>query len=149
MKKIIVHILITALFTSPLFAADIYLSLSAHGQRTDLGISGFVPESGKVEEAKLGRLVSDVLTNDLLFSRYFNIVEGGPAYTGKNEELLDWQQRGANVLVCGKAGIRKNELVVTGQIFDIDSQKVIWEKTFTRSIEDYRYIAHDLNDEII
>lgn len=148
-KFILYELLLIVSLSTFVFGADIYLTLSAHGQRTDLGISGFVPENDKVEEAKLGRLVTEVLINDLLFSRYFNIVEGGPLYTGKNEELLDWQQRGANVLVCGKVSLRKNELVVTGQLFDIYSQKVIWEKTFYGSVDEFRYIAHDLNDEII
>ena len=137
------------LSASSVFSADIYLSLSAHGQRMELGISGFSPENGKVDEAKLGRLVTDVLTNDLLFSRYFNLVEGGPVYTGKPEELLDWQKREANVLLCGKAAIKRNELYITCQVFDIYAQKIIWEKTFNREIEDYRYIAHDINDELI
>ena len=43
-------ILCFILFSQNVFATDVYLSLSAHGQRMDLGIGGFIPKTASIEE---------------------------------------------------------------------------------------------------
>ena len=131
------------------YSSDIYLGLTAHGNRMELGMAGFVPVDGTVEEAKYGRLIQDVLRNDLLFSRYFNLIEDGPLYTGKDTELVDWQDKGANVLVCGKISLSGRSIELTGQLFDVYGKSIIWEKVFKGDIDDIRAIAHELNDDMI
>ena len=54
-------------------AADIYLGLSARGQRADFWFAGINPENGTLDESKLCRQTGEVLLADMLFSRYFNI----------------------------------------------------------------------------
>jgi TolB protein len=130
-------------------AVDVYLSLSSHGQRMELGVAGFLPMTPTIDESKLSRQVQEVLLDDLLFSRYFNIIENGPFYTGKKEELEDWESRGANVLAVGKIKVQGDRMSLTGQLYDVYSKQVIWEKTYTDSASAFRRLAHELNDDII
>ena len=130
-------------------ASDIYLGLTAHGQRMDIGIAGFTSPQEKIEDARVGRLIQDILRNDMLLSRYFNIIEGGPLYTGNPDELADWENRGANVLVCGSVKFQGRKLSLTAQLLDIGSRQVIWEKTLQADSDEYRLLAHRLNDEIV
>jgi TolB protein len=136
-------------FSFSLDAADIYLGLTAHGNRMELGMAGFIPANGTVDEAKFARLIQDVLRNDLLFSRYFNLVEDGPMFTGKDAEIVDWQDKGANVLVCGKLAQHNRDIELTGQLYDVYGKSVIWEKVFKGTLDDLRSLAHDMNDEVI
>lgn len=148
LKKIFV-ILILVLSAGCCYAIDVYLSLSAHGQRLELGFAGFIPQNATIEDTKLCREIQDVLRYDLLFSRYFNISEGGPLYTGKDEELQEWVDIGANTLICGKLKRNESGLVLIGQLLDIASKQVIWESTYVGTENDYRRIAHELNDDIV
>src|SRR3989339_25429 len=61
MRQFIFTFLFCALCVLPdLNAAEVYLSLAAHGNRSALGISGFVPKSQTIEEAKYAREIQDI-----------------------------------------------------------------------------------------
>ncbi len=130
-------------------AADVYLGLSAHGQRAEFGFAGFFPSNGTLEEAKVGRQLGEVLLADMLYSRYFNIAEGGPLFTGKPEEIQEWTNRGCDVLVCGKISITGDQASITAQLFDLGSRQMIWEHVYTGPKSEYRRFAHEINDEIV
>ncbi|HBU69550.1 MAG TPA: hypothetical protein DEE98_04105 [Elusimicrobia bacterium] len=149
MFKYTVSAILALLLSAVVCATDIYLSLSAHGSRMEMGAAGFVPQTPTIEESKASREILEVLLSDLLFSRYFNIVEDGPLYTGKDEELKIWAERGANILICGRIRISKGELILTVQALDIGSKQPIWEKVFNGKQQDIRKIAHEANDDII
>lgn len=151
MFKIIFQLLSTCILLSytTLGATDVYLQLMAHGQRIDIGIAGFMPQTPSLDESKYARQIQEVLRYDMLFARYFNILDDGPAYNAKDAELAEWVNEGAEILVCGKIKIKQNEITLTGQLLDIGSRKVIWEKIFTGTTENYRRLAHELNDELI
>jgi len=156
LKSQISNLKITTLLISVLLvycpclnAADIYLGLSARGQRADFGFAGIAPGNGTPDESKLCGQTGEVLLADMLFSRYFNIMEGGPVFTGKPEELQEWTNKGADILVSGSLKINNDQVSLTGQLFDIASRQPIWSKTFTGNIKAYRSLAHQMNDEII
>jgi len=130
-------------------ATDVYLSLSSHGQRGQLGLAGFVPETPTVDESKIGRDIQETLRFDLLFSRYFNLLEDGPFYSGQEEQLKNWSEQGADMLICGKIKVKDRQISLTGQLFDIGSKQVIWQKTYNGDLNEYRHLAHELNDDII
>ena len=130
-------------------AADVYLGLSAHGQRAEFGFAGLFPVNGTLEESKMCRELGEVVLADMLFSRYFDIAEGGPLFTGKPEDAQEWTNRGSDVLVCGKLALANGVITVTGQLFDLGSRQMIWEKTYSGPQKDYRSLAHVINDEII
>lgn len=143
--------LLTALacFAGRAYSADVYLGLSARGDRAEFGFSGIYAENGMPDESKVARQLSEVLLADMLYSRYFNISEGGPVYTGKPEELQEWIKRGVDILVSGKLGVSGDKISVTGQLYDMGSGQQIWSKTYTGHIREYRALAHLINDEIV
>ncbi|MFC1501241.1 Tol-Pal system beta propeller repeat protein TolB [Elusimicrobiota bacterium] len=148
-KSILLAVLILVFVSLRLFSADIYLKLSGHGQRTDIGIAGFVPKTPTVEESKYARDLKMIVVNDLLFARYFNIIESGPAYTGKQGEMEQWKDNGANILVAGDIKITEKNINLTIKLYDVFSNASIWEKSFIKHIKSYRMLAHQVNNEII
>lgn len=128
---------------------EIYLTLSNHGQRTEIGLAGFMPLSQTVDEARAAREIGEVLRFDLLFSRYFNLVEDGPLYSGKDEELLAWADRGAGMIICGTVRLRGSEVVLTGRLLDVGSKQAVWEKTYIGGVKESRRMAHELNDDLL
>jgi TolB protein len=146
--KLIFLVFLSTNILHPLAAIDVYLTLSSHNMRSAMGIAGFFPVTPTVEESKYSRQIQEVLTNDLLFSRYFNIVDGGPLYTGKIEEIKAWESIGISVLVTGNITIDQNKVTLKGQLFDI-SGELIWEKSFEGETSSYRSLAHKLSDEIV
>jgi TolB protein len=133
----------------PARATDVYLSLSTHGQRMETGLAGFVPVSQTVDEARYCRQMQDVVRNDILFSRYFNLIEDGPLYTGKPEELKDWENRGVNMLIAGNVQAGGETLTLTGQLVDVGSGQKIWEKKYTGTPAEFRVLAHRMSDDIV
>lgn len=136
-------------FSTAAGATDVYLSLSAHGQRMELGLAGIVPEQETPEEERMCLDAVEILRFDLLFSRYFNLLEDGPVLTGKDEELKVWGDSGANVLVSGKLRLHNGGLSLTGQLVDVGSGKPVWEKRYTGQAKDLRSLVHAFNDDIV
>ncbi|MGA2090057.1 MAG: Tol-Pal system beta propeller repeat protein TolB [Endomicrobiales bacterium] len=149
MKKFLTVFVSAVCVSSVISATDVYLSLSNHAQRSDLGVAGFVPLTPTVEESKLSRELQEVLQDDLLFSRYFNIIDDGPMYTGREEELKDWDSRGASMVISGSVQISGEGFRLTGRLVDVGSKQVTWEKTYTGDVLSFRRLAHDLNDDIV
>lgn len=130
-------------------SADVYLSLSSHSSRSGLGIAGFYPQTPTVEESKAGREIQSVLTDDLLFSRYFNIIEGGSPFTGKIDDIKGWNSFGAAAVVAGSIKIAGEKISFRLQLYDLSSLQIIFENTYEANISDYRMLAHRANDDII
>lgn len=128
---------------------DVYLSLSDHSQRNDLGVAGFAPATPTVDESRLSRQLQEVLQDDLLFSRFFNIVEDGPLFTGREEEIVEWRNLGAVMIVGGSLALAGEEARVTARLIDAGSGKPVWEKQYTGDVHSFRRIAHDINDDIV
>ncbi|MCX5779067.1 MAG: Tol-Pal system beta propeller repeat protein TolB [Elusimicrobia bacterium] len=149
MKKIVLMCALVGLMPAMAPATDVYLSLSSHAQRSELGVAGFAPATPTVDESKLSREIQEVLRDDLLFSRYFNIIEEGPMYTGKEEELKDWEARGAAMVVSGSLKVSGEDVRLIGRLVDIGSKRVVWEKKYDGNTLSFRQLAHDMNDDII
>jgi len=145
--------LTVALCATSLFARDaLYLELSAHGDRLDLGLADFGTQRAKVEEAQLARQIRDVAQQDLLFPRIFNIVEGGAAPVKNEVPFESWRELGCDVLVTGKVNtgwFRSNQFEFTGVLYDVVSMNVILQKKYSADVTDYRRVAHEWADEIV
>ena len=132
-----------------LCAADVYLSLSSQANRTAIGIGGFYPLTPTVDESNIGRQVQSVVTDDLLFSRYFNLAEGGQSYTGKEDDIRSWSSLGVNIVLAGSVKIDGQKIILTARLFDTGSAQPVFEKDFVAEVAAYRYLAHSVSDEII
>ncbi|MBI4397090.1 MAG: PD40 domain-containing protein [Elusimicrobia bacterium] len=132
-------------------AADpLYLELSAHGQRLDLGLADFSTSRQKVEEASVARQIRDVVRSDLLFPRVFNLVEGGVPPVRQRVSMDSWKELGADVLVTGTvdAGwFGRTEF--SGTLYDVSSGETILHKRYMMEPGQERRIAHEWADEIV
>ena len=130
-------------------ATDIYLTLSSHGQRMNLGIAGFMPATPSGDEVKSIKQVNNVLRNDLIYSRYFNIVEGGLPVSGRKDEFEDWKSRGADIILSGVVKIEAGEMALTVKLFDVESGEAIWQQDFNSGSDNLRVAAHQASDEVV
>ncbi len=140
------------LLTTSLYARDVYLQLIAHGQRLDIGISEFTTKKAVFEESKLAGESRRIIRNDLIFTKMFDIIEGGPAYTGRSEELRYWGRLNADILLSAAVSLNDTILSVDAKLIDVESEKEIWSKIFSEDIShkpNIRKLAHKISDEII
>ncbi len=152
MRQAATFLLAAAIVCSPLPRArgvDVYLSLSSHKERLEMAVAGFAPATPTLEESRLSRELQGVVRDDLLFSRYFNLVEEGPLYTGDPGQIKEWASRGAGIVVAGTLRLSGTSVILTGQMFDAESGEKIWEKKYSGDAASSRRLAHELNDDVI
>jgi len=144
--KVIFVALLLVFGSSYIFCSDIYLKLTSHGSRTDIGISEFIDTTS---QDGAGKELSSIIRRDLLLSRYFNLIDGGPAYTGQFEQLGEWENIGVDLLVAGKITQIQNKQVLYASLSDTLGKTVIWQSSYVFTSSMLRECAHNISDEII
>jgi len=141
------------LFFVPAVSAqkNIYLSLSATRKRSDIGVECFDAVSKNDSAVKTARLIKGIIENDLILSRYFNVIQGVPAESAPvlKEKLLSWEKRGVAVLVTGSVSEENSNLTLEIKMIDVVSGETIWEHSYRNKYLNYRYLAHEASDEIV
>jgi TolB protein len=130
---------------------DVYLSLSASGSRASIGLADFLPANGVFEEINLSRDFRDVLENDLILSRHFNVAVADTSYKfDVDSQFAYWELKNIAVLLTGSISIEKStKLTVKVKMYDMDSKELIWEEEYSDLSTNYRYIAHLITDEVV
>jgi len=130
---------------------DVYLSLSGTGSRPGIGLSDFVPANALLEEMNLSKDFKNVLENDLVLSRHFNVAVANSSYKfDMDSQFSYWELKNVSVLLTGTIDIKDlTNLTVGVKLYDIDSKQLIWENRYNDSVANYRYIAHKINDEVV
>ncbi|MDR3092421.1 MAG: Tol-Pal system beta propeller repeat protein TolB [Endomicrobium sp.] len=152
MKKIFFFILAVLFSAVAVYAqVDVYLSLSATGKRSDIAIEYFVAADGKADTVKYAKLLKEIIENDLIFSRYFNIVQDIPKNTENTlkERLFSWEKKGASVLLTASVSIDGDKLVLESNLLDVATGETIWKRKYKNEILNYRYMSHEISDEIV
>ncbi|MBD3271410.1 MAG: hypothetical protein GF384_02585 [Elusimicrobia bacterium] len=129
---------------------DVYIGLEAHGRHLNIGLSSFLPKNISVRESSLCREIESVVRYDLLFSLYFNLIEGGPVPSP--EGIIDfkqWADLGAHTVIIGLGEIVTEGFIMNIHLFDTQSQELIWEHAFSGSAQHPRALAHRISDEIV
>lgn len=127
----------------PVESIEVYLQLQTHGQRVNLGIANFLVE--KTEEEQIARDIRKVVLEDLLFTHFFNLLE-------EENLTLDykkWGNIGAQALVVGEVGIKKESLILKGKLIDLETEEEIFVKIYESRRENWREIAHRFSDDIV
>ncbi len=133
------------IYTLGFSAMDIYIQAVKTGKRINLGISKFV--------AKQTQLINDtnqiqqVVRDDLLFARLFNIIEPGWQYIPQKVVSEKWQKYGIDVVVCGEVNFEYNKYVLIGRMYDVNSTQKVYEEKFVS--KDLRFVAHLFADNIV
>jgi len=152
MKKIFISAFLILSFAAAVFAqGDVYLSLSATGSRSDIAIQSFGNSDGLAESAGTAGTLKDVVQNDLILSRYFNVILGDPDPQLPFQQQLEmWDKKGASVLLGANVVKSGNGgFIVEAKMYDVASGQVIWKQSYLGKNTEYRLVAHNISDEIV
>jgi len=134
---------------APSNAADVYLNLQAYGgtgKALGVGIAPFTSVSGG-DTPRLTDTLRSVLREDLLFTRLFSVVEGGPL-PGEKVDSLVWNSVGAQVLIAGEVRIEGDNVRLDCKIYDVATGKVLYGKEGTGNRTNLRRLAHLMADDL-
>ncbi|MFH1380338.1 MAG: hypothetical protein ABII23_08680 [bacterium] len=128
---------------------DVYIGIQARGTHVSLGLAQFLPKNYSVRESALSRLVESVIRYDLLFSLYFDLVEGGPVSSMMRQiDFEGWKKLGADALVAGECEFAGDTLRINVGLYDIETGELIWQQVFESDSGKMRSSAHAVSDEI-
>jgi TolB protein len=141
------------LFVLPVSASDVYLGLQAYGgagKALGVGLLPFSSTSANPETGSYADKLRAVVREDLLFPRYFNIVEGGPAIpSGGKIDSVTWGSLGAQVAIAGDVKLEGTTLSLECRIIDVATGKILFAKAGDSRKESARRLAHLLSDQLI
>jgi TolB protein len=101
-------------------------------QKRELSIPDFQPEDpNRPDDAKAGARIREVLRSDLLFSRYFSVVDQGGAFT-----------------LAAKAG-RVQDLVTVSVKLQAASGDALFERYYRQNAQFERALAHKIADDVV
>ncbi|MDE2313521.1 MAG: PD40 domain-containing protein, partial [Elusimicrobia bacterium] len=146
--------LAAALLAAPA-RADVYLQVGGASQAAPeiaLAVPPFIAGAPyNAESAKAAKGVEDVVLDDLLFSRYFKIMQNGAAWTGNNliAAVADWKTRGAAWLLTARATAVKSEVSVVVQLADTQSGTVEFSRVYRQQAPYERSLAHKISDDVV
>ncbi|OGR93107.1 MAG: Tol-Pal system beta propeller repeat protein TolB [Elusimicrobia bacterium RIFCSPLOWO2_01_FULL_59_12] len=133
-------------------AADVYLGLQAYGgsgKSLGVGLLRFGAVTSNPETGALVDLLRSIVREDLLFSRYFNMVEGGPDLASGRLDSVAWGSLGAQVVITGDVKLQGAAVTLRCRIMDVATGKILYEKEGDASREAARRLAHLLSDQLI
>ena len=145
------------LFQSPLWADsnELYLQLSGQNQSQpllNLALPPFLSRPmGQKKAALMAHSLRDVVRADFLMSRYFNVIENGPAFNGSNAREIssDWRKKGASFLLTADVSTALDQLQVTVHLLDLNSRSTILGHFYKGNADSWREMAHQMSDEIV
>lgn len=146
---------IAATFPSPISATDIYIGVESRGANRPqwvIGLAPFFAENPKrSEDADIGRRLRQVVRSDLLFSRYFELIEQGPPadVTNPGKIRASWAKRGAGFLLEATASLIRTQVTLSVKLTDLASGEVMISRYYRQGSRFWRQIAHQVADDIV
>jgi hypothetical protein len=117
---------------APAGAADaLYLNLTAHGDRLNLGLAQFSSTRSKDDEVDVARRIREIVKKDLEFPRVFVLIEGGPNPSKGKVIFNGWDDLKVDALVVGSINtgwFGRTEFL--GALHDVNSKQVILQKRY-------------------
>lgn len=155
MFRLIVFLNLAALTSCAFADTDIYIGVASSGKelgKFTMGMPDFLPErTDKPEDAALAAAIRDTLRSDLMFSRYFDVIETGPAVTEnpENDLIKSWKTLGARHLLSGKAANLGKIWTLSAKVFDTSRYEAVIEKYYKGDINSAMRGAHIFADEVV
>lgn len=138
----------------PLYAqakTDVYIGITSTGSNK-LPAIGLPPFKFADEQSRDAAVsVRDVMRSDLLFARYFDINEEGPAFdTAKlSETLTQWGKLRASYLLVGDISYAAPYYTIKIYVYDIATRSAVFAKAFKGTQSSLRRLAHIASDQIV
>ena len=136
----------------PALGGEVYIGITSDAERAPivkLGLAPFRPLRPQNPEDALRALkIRQIIGEDLLFSRYFEIVEKGPALVeGLDEQSRkSWMALGAQTLISARAGEGGSEVLLEAVLYDLKSGEALLQKSYKDDSSDWRQAAHRFSD---
>ncbi len=151
--KFLPAVLLTALCAGALFAApktDVYIGITSAGAKR-LPVIAMPAFTSQDEAASAAQEVHDTLRADMLYGRYFEVSEDGPAYDAQNikETISGWAKQRAAYLLVGDISYEQPYYTIKIYVYDVTTQAPVFAKAFKGNQASLRRLAHIAADQII
>ncbi len=136
-------------------ATDVHIKLAGGGSGAALvrlALPPFIAENPlRLGDEMTARQVREVARSDLMFSRYFSVLEDGPHFDGANAKNIasDWGKRGASWLLLAKVSSMEAALSIVVTLIDADSSEVVFERDYREQISSLRGLSHQISNDVI
>lgn len=157
MRKLIALLGVCCLCTAALWAAqpktDVYIGITSAGKQKlpTIAMPALSAEQGPSQTAAVE--VHDTLRADLLFARYFDVTEEGPAFDTSNvkESLEAWAKVSPkpNYVLTGSITYAEPYYTIKLYVYDMASRSAVFAKAFKGTQTSLRRLAHICSDQII
>lgn len=158
MKTFTKRLAVTVVFLfsfAALFAAspktDVYIGITSSGGKKLPAICMPAFKSSGADAAEAATEVYDTLRADLMYARYFDVVNDGPAFDSKkiNDTLAAWAKVRANYLLAGDVSYTAPYYTIKVYVYDVSTRSPVFAKAFKGSQSSLRRLAHIAADQII
>jgi TolB protein len=152
MKKIAGFLFIFLFFISLLYGRDnIYLSLSSTGKKFDIGVENFTAADKNDDTLRFAKLLQETIENDFVLSRHFNVISQDIIVEDSlntDQKLMGWVKMGATAVLSAEMEKHGEKLILDVNMLDAVSGKTIWRRKYKNELSNYRYMAHEISDEV-
>jgi TolB protein len=119
-----------------------------------LAVPDFIAPGGDADTVAAAKLMGQVLWDDLNFEREFYLISRDTYRTIPPPPTLDrvpldrWKELGADGLVVGSVTRSGKNLVVQVRLVEVNSGRSAFAKEYSGSLDNPRFFAHTISDEI-
>ncbi len=139
--------LVFLIFSPSLVEARLYIDItSPYLQKIPIAVPYLDVTPSTFENDLLGRKISKVLSDDLIFHGFFSVLD--PASYG-GRPGVDWSKFRLDYLVKGSIEKRGDSLTAELRLFDMSTGAMIQGRRYNGKVKDCRMIAHRFCDLIV
>ena len=154
MKKFL-FFCVAVLCTTAAFAitkTDVYIGITSAGKQ-QVPVIGMPVFEAPEELASAAEEVRGVIRSDLLFMRYFDVSEEGPAFnTAKvKDSLAAWAPTSPrpNYVLTGTLSYTEPYYTLKIYVYDMNGRSAVFAKAFKGTQTSLRRVAHIISDQVI
>jgi len=151
-KKLLIVYSVLIICGLDIYCVDVVMELvrkTSYIERINLGIINFMPIRADMKEIELARKIQEVVRQDLLFTRYFNIIESNIQFSNRQEDFIKLRNQSISVLLTATVKKMDTGCQLLAKLYDVTTGECIFEKIFIDTQDNYRSLAHELNDTIV
>ena len=126
-----------------------YIGITSVGDKhlPAIGLPQFVADA---QSESAAQLVRETLRADLLFARYFDINEDGPAFNASklSQTMTGWARARASYLLVGSISYSEPYYTIKIYVYDLSTRTAVFSKAFKGTKTSLRRLAHIASDQI-
>ena len=131
--------------------SDVFIGITSAGDKhlPAIGMPDFHSDSAPSKEA--AEEVRGVIRGDLLFARYFEIKENGPAFDSQKlrATLKEWARAKASYLLVGDIMYADPYFTIKIYVYDLSTKQPVFSKAFKGTKSSLRRLGHIASDQVI